>query len=973
MKAHLKKTLALAILAATLPAQTTDYAAALQRAELIERQEGDLGAAQLAYEALLDQDAVPQAVETVAQFNLGSLLWRLGKRDEARVILTKVTARGGKLANNAKLILASESAEAQGKQERIERARAILKRIAELREQPGDQPNTDHLLAGLRQLDSAAAQAIVEQLNVGPALRNDGKRLIKQHMLAFLIRQLWEIGTEPAQQFLLDAAKNGPLPWQRFLTGNYNNKMVIAADLALAVQQFTQTSDPTGEVWLNATNRLRGLDDDAIAACLASGNGSTREAGLTDLARRWSKMAYSTRAKPFLNKHQVTLKRAFDYQDKRRKQATWDLLSNFLQHGPNEASAIFLEEVQAHPDAKPSLDLVGARTGDDAWLHQVATTARTLGKLNRNEERPLHSAVKQLVSQHKPQWTVASLADVEALVQLGYAKGQLYGSNTCKWLHQYVQLATPKQRIDLLLQLPDMAEARDLANDLSRLNPTPEFLPAVEQVLQQCTGDNQIPWFNESQTKHQSIGALAMLAATSEHPDAGRVVAEFTMRQPHIAESTYAILCSLSLDRSDEPARSALRKLLVMTQSQKGIIDPRMRNTIFGELVRAGDTKTIPLLSQAYQLGLRHSGFSYPNLQPYTDRPVNRPSIQGKGIQLLTEQNSPSSVRHHYSPTDLANAWESLLTGDASDEVWRDLSPNATGAYATQSVPVAALAAFGNQLLARWLSSKNTPHPLDRILYSYSNVTPESLPTNPGLRESIQALLTSPHQELAAGIFAYLDDAVAQEFATTGIEQFRASKSLNWFRALIGKKIPLGREDWLAALSGDRVTQWTALSGIPKDVDPTVRLAVEALLGHSEASIRLEACKALTRSAGPETVGLLLPLLQDESVNVRKGVRALLAQMREEQEQRNFWARVGDVELTPATAAAKLIGQAMPSEDKQQRLLAIRSLALLNAPESLPYLIDWTKDQDTDIQAVAKKAIADIHQRGATMEPAKKK
>ncbi|MGK0350979.1 MAG: hypothetical protein ACJAYX_001655, partial [Planctomycetota bacterium] len=86
MKAHLKKTLALAILAATLPAQTTDYAAALQRAELIERQEGDLGAAQLAYEALLDQDAVPQAVETVAQFNLGSLLWRLGKRDEARVI-----------------------------------------------------------------------------------------------------------------------------------------------------------------------------------------------------------------------------------------------------------------------------------------------------------------------------------------------------------------------------------------------------------------------------------------------------------------------------------------------------------------------------------------------------------------------------------------------------------------------------------------------------------------------------------------------------------------------------------------------------------------------------------------------------------------------------------------------------------------------------------------------------------------------
>lgn len=973
MKAHLKKTIALAILAATLPAQTTDYTAALQRAELIERQEGDLGAAQKAYEALLDADAVPQAVHTVAQFNLGSLLWRLGKRDEARVILTKVTVGGSELANNAKLILASDSAEAQGKLERIERARAIIKRYAELR----GQTNTNHLLAELRQLGSAAAQAMVEQLSVGPALRNDGTNLNKKNhpMLLILIRQLWETGTEPAQKFLLDAANNSPLPWQRFLTSTQGATTVVAPDLAPALRQFTQTNDPTREVWLNATQRLMSLDDDAIATCLASGSGSTREAGLVELARRWKLMATRPRATPFLNKHAATLKSAFDYQDERRKKATWDVLSKFLRYGPNQASAIFLEEIQVHPDAKPSLGLASARTGDDDWLHVAATTARTLGKLNRYEERPLHSAVKQLVSLHKPQWTAAALADATTLVQLGYARGQHYETSRSVWLKHYVQLASPEQRIDLLLQLPDMAEASKLVNDLSRLNPTPEFLPAVEQVLQQCTGDNQIPWLKESHTKYQSISALAMLAATSEHPDAGRVVAEFTMRQPHIAESTYAILCSLSLDRSDEPARSALRKLLVMTQGQKGIIGKTMRNTIFGELVRAGDTESIPLLSQAYELGLQRSGFNYPPLQPYTDRTVNRPSIQGRGIQLLAEPNG-GSFRHHYAPTDLAKAWESLLTGDAGDEVWRDLTlpmnrMNGPG----DRVPVAALPAFGKQLLARWLPSavKSTRNPLDPILYSYANVQAESLSSYPGLRDSIQALLTSPQQDLAAGTFGYLDNAVAQEFAAIGLEQFRASKSLIWLGALVRKKVPLGTEDWLAALSGDRYTKLTGLRGLPKSVALDVRQAVEALLGDSDHSVRKASCNALARIAGPDVVALLLPLLQDENDSVRKGVRELLAQMREEQEHRNFWAQIGDVELTPATAAAKLIKQAMAGEDTQQRLLAIRSLALLGTPESLPYLIDWTKDEDAQVQAAAKQAVTDIHQKGGATSASKKK
>ena len=568
---------------------------------------------------------------------------------------------------------------------------------------------------------------------------------------------------------------------------------------------------------------------------------------------------------------------------------------------------------------------------------------------------------------HEPTWTAASLADAEALIQLGYAKGQKY-TNT-KWLKHYVPLASPTQHAELLRQLPDMVDTQKLANDLMQLAPAPELLPAIEEVLQQCTDDSEIAWFNQTGS-NGSLYALANLAAMCEHPEAGRVLAQFTMRHPSHVDGTYAILCSLSLDRSDELARNALRKLLVMPLPQDS---KRLRNIFFGELVRAGDTEAIPLLSKAYELGLQPAGFTYPSLQPWTGRPESRPSIQHTGIGLLTESNSTTTIHHNYQPADLARAWQSLLTGPASDVVWSDLTSSSRGSY-SKHVPVPALPMLSKQLLARWQPTANKErNPLEPILYSFGSVQPESLATNNGLRDSIRALITSPQQDLASGVFAYLDDAVAQEFATIGLEQFRASKSLTWFRALVRKKVQLREADWLAALSGDRDTKLTGLSGVPKGVTPTVRQAVEALLGDSDPSVRKNSCEALARIAGPDAVALLLPMLQDETDFVRKGVRGLLAQMREEQEQRNFWARIGDVELTTATAAAKLIKQAMPGEDQQQRLLAIRSLALLGAAETLPYLIDWTKDKDAQVQAAAKQAVADIHQKGAATTPANKK
>lgn len=974
MKAHLKKTLALAILAATLPAQTTDYAAALQRAELIERQEGDLGAAQLAYEALLDADAVPQAVHTVAQFNLGSLLWRLGKRDEARQILDTVVAADGAFAVAAVALLQSESQEAQGEQERVARARAIIKRYAELiAQQPVTTYDTSNLETELGQLGKAAAQAITEELNVALIVRNNGRGLNAgdQPVLAWLARHLWQIGTKPAQKFFADVAERGPLPWQRFLISNaVKQGSSIAPDLTAAVLQFTQTNDPTRETWRYAQACLHHLPIAAVTECLKSENPATREAGLVTLTHFVSQNA-RIRA-TYVRDHRATVANALDYSTPQLRDATWKLLSQFLLSGPHEGTTLFLEEAKSRPTDTPSLGRVRAiANGDDAWLHQVVETARALGAVTKYEERPLHSAVRQLVVLHKPQWTAAALPDVETLVQLGYVRGQAFATSKSTWLEHYVKLASPAQRAALLLQLPEMAGVQRMANAMMRHDPTPELLPAIEQVLAQCTPNAEINWIKHANKDSRSeIYWLAYLAGHCGHPDAGRVISEFTTRHPKFVMSTYPMLCTLSMKRADVSARAALRKLLAMSPSENSSITKAARNTIFAELVRAGDTLAIPLLSQAYEWGLETKGFNYLQLQPYSAHPTPQQSVLYAGINLLNNANGGSSVHHNYAPADLLKAWELIFAGNARETAWNDLT-----ARGSARAPVAALPVFGKQLLARWQDDQDdtSKNLLGRAIHAFNDVRPETLAASAELRTTIHALITAPQRELGSRVFHSLHDATALEFAAAALEQFRSSKDRLWFGALVHQKIPLGTDDWLAALSGDRDTKKTALQGLPKDVDEAVTSAVEALLADPDPTARRTAAGALSRIVGTDAVPLLLPLLQDESDHVVKGVRTLLAQMREEQEQRNFWARVGGIELTPASAAAKLIHQAMPAEAKEQRLLAIRSLALLNTPESLPYLIDWTKDEDTDIQAAAKQAIADIHQKGAAIEAPKKK
>jgi hypothetical protein len=111
-----------------------------------------------------------------------------------------------------------------------------------------------------------------------------------------------------------------------------------------------------------------------------------------------------------------------------------------------------------------------------------------------------------------------------------------------------------------------------------------------------------------------------------------------------------------------------------------------------------------------------------------------------------------------------------------------------------------------------------------------------------------------------------------------------------------------------------------------------------------------------------EAVPALLQLVQHQEPEVRQAANEALAKIRFVHEQKSYWDRITKgLDASPTSAVEKLLLQAKPGAPAEQRLLAITSLGALGMPEALPFLIEWTQDTDADIAKAAKDAITQIH------------
>src|SRR5690606_11186667 len=135
------------------------------------------------------------------------------------------------------------------------------------------------------------------------------------------------------------------------------------------------------------------------------------------------------------------------------------------------------------------------------------------------------------------------------------------------------------------------------------------------------------------------------------------------------------------------------------------------------------------------------------------------------------------------------------------------------------------------------------------------------------------------------------------------------------------------------------------------------------LLRDPDEQVRIATCRHFAARVDLDAVPALLETLKDPEEQVRRAAAESLQAIRLYHDEKARWARVlgGKPELGSAAAAERLVDQAAAEQPRDTRLLAIRSLGLLGAPETLPLLIEWTKDEDADVARAALEAVQRIH------------
>lgn len=942
-----------AVLAVVTPAQDASTPqAALARAQLLEQQEGDLAQAEQAYRALL---AAPDAaaVHPAAALRLGAMLWRLERREDARPLLEQAVAGGGAIAEEAQALLQGQGPDAQQEAARQEQARMLVQRLYYLLQRPldgeGKLANEDreavaHVEKKLDTIGASASIALAQWFGPNTVFKLDA--VGSDRGIMPLSSAAWRIGHAPLREALLRVAEQGSVE-ARVFHAEAATRTSIAADMEPVLLRFAAAPDPTGEVWPQARNAFRGrLPFARLESLVQDDAPGVRAAALSGLAHQWRDQPVPAREALIAELGEL-IRAATRSDDRRVRDGAWELIGACLNHGPTAGTYLFFDEIDRAKDRVIGGGIVAWHlVQDDAWLQAAAAAAQRLGPAvfdNSGSSRSYDTLLALLDSAQDRRWGQGSVEAVITLLELGYGRRP-------NWWINAIRLADEGQLARLLRQAPRVAEGR-----LTQLMSSWRSLPITAlPVLRELVGDamrSASESFGRPSSEHRQVRGKSQYiavrvpqqvlkwAADTKHPNAATWLGELAAAQPTLVHHCALLLADLA-DAKVVEALPPLRSLLVWEGNEENELNERERNRIFAALTKAGDVDAIPLFPRAYELGLAD-----PHQYPL---PV--------GIDFLCEG-------HGYQEAALQQCWQTLLDSAAAASVFRDLNQEQDRPL----VPLPVLDLTIDRLIRSGPTTSTIKSGLpDRVRSAFAELS-APLPEASSLLAATRRFLGVAEPELAVQLFQRLPTALARQLGNEGLALLRRTGDGRMVYELTGNGIELTIDDWRTALQSASMRTY-ALEHLPAAgaVLGAVRPNIEALLRDSEQDIRIEACAAMQRLFGADAVPALLPLLQDQDEDVRKKAREALDQLRQDAEQRAFWREAGTgIDLRPQAAASKLLQQAKAGEPKEQRLLAVRSLAMLGAAEALPYLIDLTKDQDQELAAAARAAITAIHQRGA--------
>ena len=1003
-----------ASLLVALPAQ--DQATqALQRAQLLEQQEGDLAAAQQAYRALL-ADAAASAVHGEAALRLGTLLWRLEQREAATPLLQQAVAAGGDVAARANAVLQGQDAEGKQQAELLAKAEALAKRIVELAplsRLEAERPRLDRVVVELRSLGPIAARAAVQEIErrrpLGVVISENGR---SDSEIDVLLTLVWQVGGPHAVEALSRWSQDPDVNWRRRVAQALETKLSFAADLLPTLKTYLADRDPAGEVARSLSGAVAQLPHEEHVRLAQSSTPALQRAGLIAMAGRWY-MVPSPVQQATVDELAQTLVRATHAQDPMLARAAWELLFVFANSGPANGQRLLCSQIERMPSFEPPR--VAPRRledKDDAWLAAIAQAAVRLGAFPERRKGDGRTLLAQMLTGHQPAWTSKGVAAALQLIELGYAEGSgipMEADANQPWLLHLVQLADAGQTVRLIAALGRMEAPERLMQELQQRPVPADAFVAVRELLDPRGGAPRPAWADLKGTttrwvrgRQRTVSTPSSLmlrwlqvAADSGHPEAAAWLWSQLEGDARLAEPVASCLRTLSWN-GDKAAAAELRKVLAWPGTDQNELQPAERSLVLAELVRIGDVPTIELLPRAYELGLETVS-TYYWTRGNTVSPPLRVEAAGLGFLMKTAPESlpTAPVWHGYDELHLQRAWRTVLSSPASAEAaWMELATRQEEvpgtATTSQGVPKPRRASAGRigptnqrgipvsvgplllELLAPWWAaqreddSKQAAEVMTLLGRSMSHWPAEAFAPATPLHKALQQALRSDDRTFAEAVLWTAGAKVRAHFPDEARAIVKTTENRWMLESLVRDGLELPDTTWQQWLQHrDPQLRKAALGLLPVVHAGSLREAITARLHDEQGEVRMTACVTMARLFGTTAVPALLPLLQDQDDGVRKIAREQLEKLRQDAEQRTFWQKAqAGIDTSSQGAAAKLLLQAKAGEPKEQRLLALRSLAVLGVAETLPYLIDAVNEADADIAAAARAAITAIHQKG---------
>lgn len=912
MNTSLRAVLTGLLLAAALPAQSKE----LERGILIEEQERDAKTAMAIYRGILADDDQPAGVKQQARLRLGRLLMRGGAEAEARKVLEPLLTGEGSARTAAEQIL--------GQREETARIAAIR---AEVRRILGTY-DPKECLKRLRWLGPEVIPEIITQREEHWALGTAAFNTV-----------IWAIGGAHAERYLR-ALPTRPAELQDVLFGGIRND--FDKSLEPAVQELI------GDPRVSTSNRQRLLAASqrrlpisvfqpfctheemeltrTAWQCVGKRISADREK--VSLIKEMSETCQKALADPRPEVHHLV--RQFLRSWGLRSKATISLVLSDLVHWPST------EQISLH------------NPGVTIPVQDLLVSARGVGRYDQADQRT--EVIRNLALWSCERWPLSHCMDVMRLELLGYEIA------AWKWMHTalkdrnrleaVVQLAgdnLPIERFYAWMIQEPITDNRIPASCFAALR---QLALRLEQGSLSVSRGNSTPQYSHPDE------AYSLIAAT-DHPGRNDFLADRVRRASYEAHRRAALdsLVSAVRTRRNPAAIELLEEVSWKAIAEKGMTGSVIRS-VTELLAGEGRPMALRLLAKfpsslAY-LAQDQKKFGVQAWQDFIDA-VFDPAASGAVF------HQPDAWRRLNDSKHVRITW--LLTWCLSADDWypgaKQVSEHLLDKV-ERLLRAKELADFRLFLLSRVLSHHGADSPRLRslrlkALRSASRTI--AMAAAEGWSSPDDPERALEEREVAA--FLTFLERQEQDMINKVVSILSQYKGLD--PELVERLVFHAKPAVRSAMGRRFLAHWEG--SLPK---PTIEKLLSAEVSHT----RHFAARKIARWPAAEAVPLLLDCLEDREAGIRELATKALEAFHFQHTQSTYWARAAKQHKVDANSAAEaLLAQAAPEQDQATRLLALQSLGLLAKPETLPFLIKYTKDPNQEIARAAREAITQVHQR----------